>query len=40
VSGQSFESIIDTLIADLLGTSGGTVEAFRVTSTPRKTSWI
>lgn len=40
VSGQSFESMIDTLIADILGTSGGTVEAFRVTSTPRKTSWI
>ena len=40
VSGQSFESVIDTLIADILGTSGGTVEAFRVTSTPRKTSWI
>ena len=40
VSGQSFESVIDTLIADILGTSGGTVEAFRVTSAPRKTSWI
>lgn len=40
VSGASFESMIDTLIADILGTSGGTVEAFRVTSTPRKTSWI
>ena len=40
VSGQSFESMIDTLIADILGTSGGTVEAFRVTSTPRKTGWI
>ena len=40
VSGQSFESVIDTMIADLLGTTGGTSEVFRVTTTPRGNSWI
>ena len=40
VAGESFESVIDTLVAEITGVSGTSFAGFRVTSTPRKTGWI
>ena len=40
VAGESFESAIDTMIAEINGAVGTSFTGFRVTTPPRKTGWI